>query len=199
MDLISFVKGLCSEKEKVLSALDAKQYEAAGIALGFEDLEAIRRRAEIPGDPQPSELDDVYSFLLKDIGPVDMPDPATVCLVDECGKRNIPVNPLDMNDEMFSEIYCNSVSTFEFLRENRVVKKALKTKFDKSSPEAFVDQWDNLMKTLKGNQKVNEARELYMAEQIKDICKYRSTLIVLVERERVNGLLSHLGVGDGLR
>lgn len=192
-DLIPAVKGLISEKEKVLEALDSKEYDAAAVALGAEDVQAITKRDEIEGEFEPSDLDVVYSGILAEFGPIDMPDPASTVLIDECGKRNIPVIPLDMTDEEYTQLYCETVSTVEFLREKYIIKKALKNKFDKSSPEKFATEWDDLVNHLKGYAMMSKYREEHMANQIKDISKYRRKVLVVVEYERVKGTMDSVG------
>ena len=191
-DILPFIKGLCSEKEKVTEALNSNEYDAVGVALGIEDIEAIRRRAEIEGEFESSELDEVYSYLLKDFGNIDMPDPASTCLIDECSAKGIPIIPLDMNDEDYTKLYCDTVSTMEFLKEKRLIKKSLKKKFDKSSPEAFLREWDDLMNSIKGYAQMSGYRESYIAEQIKDTSKYRKHVLALIEYERVDGVLKLL-------
>lgn len=188
IDIIPIVKGLISEKSKVADALN-KNYEAAAAALGIEDIEAIKRRNEIEGEYDPSDLDSVYSYLLKDYGGIDMPDPSFTYLIDYCKEKDVPVIPLDMNDEEFTKLYCDTVTTMEFLKEKRIMKKAMKKKFDKSSPEAFVREWDSLMNEIKGYKKMSEYREEYIASQLKDLAKYRKSVIAVIELERVDGVL----------
>lgn len=192
-DLIPIIKGLVSEKDKVIQALDSKTYDATAVALGAEDITAISKRDEIEGEFESSDLDTVYSGLLTQFGNIDMPDPAFTTLIDICKDRDIPVIPLDMTDEEYTQLYCETVSTVEFLREKRLIKKALKNKFDTSSPESFVTEWDALVNHLSGYAKMSKYREENMAGQIKDIANYRKNVLLLIEYERVNGVMGSVG------
>lgn len=192
-DLIPIIKGLVSEKDKVIQALDSKTYDATAVALGAEDITAISKRDEIEGEFESSDLDTVYSGLLTQFGNIDMPDPAFTTLIDICKDRDIPVIPLDMTDEEYTQLYCETVSTVEFLREKRLIKKALKNKFDTSSPESFVTEWDALVNHLSGYAKMSKYREEYMAGQIKDIANYRKNVLLLIEYERVSGVMGSVG------
>lgn len=192
-DLIPFIKGLVSEKEKIVQALDSKDYDATAVALGAEDIIAITKRDEIEGEFESSDLDTVYSGLLTQFGAIDMPDPASTTLIDVCKERDIPVIPLDMTDDEYTQLYCETVSTVEFLREKRLIKKALKKRFDTSSPENFVMEWDALVNHLSGYAKMSMYREEYMAKQIKDIANYRKNVLLLIEYERVNGVMGIIG------
>ena len=190
IDIIPIIKGLVSEKEKVIEALSKKDYETAGVSWGIEEIEAVRRRDEITGDNETNDIDIIYLYKLKEFGDVDMPDPAFTYVVDEFSKKGVSVIPLDMADQEFAEAYCNEVSTLDFLRENKIVKKMMKKEFTTSSPEEFMMEWDSLINEVKGYMKMNKVKEMFVAEQIKDLAKYRKSALVLVEYERYEGILS---------
>ncbi len=190
IDIIPIIKGLVSEKEKVIEALSKKDYETAGVSWGIEEIEAVRRRDEITGDNETNDIDIIYLYKLKEFGDVDMPDPAFTYVVDEFSKKGVSVIPLDMADQEFAEAYCNEVSTLDFLRENKIVKKMMKKEFTTSSPEEFMMEWDSLINEVKGYRKMNRVKERFVAEQIMDLAKYRKNALVLVEYERYEGILS---------
>ena len=192
IDIIPIIKGLVSEKEKVVDALSKKEYETAGVSWGIEEIEAVRRRDEITGDNETNDIDIIYLYKLKEFGDVDMPDPAFTYVVDEFSKKGVSVIPLDMADQEFAEAYCNEVSTLDFLRENKIVKKMMKKDFTKSSPEDFITEWDSLINEVKGYRKMNKVKERFVAEQIRDIARYRKSALVLVEYERLDGIMSVL-------
>ena len=190
IDIIPIIKGLVSEKEKVIEALSKKDYETAGVSWGIEEIEAVRKREEITGDNETNDIDIIYLYKLKEFGDVDMPDPAFTFVVDEFSKKGVSVIPLDMADQEFAEAYCNEVSTLDFLRENKIVKKMMKKEFTTSSPEEFIMEWDSLINEVKGYRKMNKVKERFVAQQIMDIAKYRKNALVLVEYERCDGIMS---------
>ena len=190
IDIIPIIKGLVSEREKVIDALSKKDYETAGVSWGIEEIEAVKKRDEINGENETNDIDIIYLYKLKEFGEVDMPDPAFTYVVDEFSKKGVSVIPLDMADQEFAEAYCNEVSTLDFLRENKIVKKMMKKEFTTSSPEEFMMEWDSLINEVKGYRKMNKVKEKFVAEQIKDIAKYRKNALVLVEYERFDGIIS---------
>lgn len=192
IDIIPIIKGLVSEKQKVVDALSSKDYETAGVCWGIEEIEAVRRRAEITGDNETNDLDIVYLYKLKTFGEIDMPDPSFTYIVDEFSKKDVAVIPLDMSDDEFAEAYCNEVSTLDFLKENKIVKKAMKKEFTTSSPEEFIMEWDALINEVRGYRKMNLVKERFVASQIRDIAKYRKNALVLVDYERFEGIMSIL-------
>ena len=192
LDIIPIIKGLVSEKEKVIDALSKNEYETAGVSWGIEEIEAVRRRNEITGDNETNDIDVVYLYKLKSFGDVDMPDPAFTYVVDEFSKKGISVIPLDMSDDEFAEAYCEKVSTWDFLKENKIVSKAMKREFTKSSPEEFIMEWDSLINEIKGYRKMNALKEEFIAEQILDVTKYRKNALILVDYERFERIISLL-------
>ena len=192
IDIIPIVKGLVSEKEKVIKALSEKDYETAAVSWGIEEIEAVRRRNEITGDNETNDLDVVYLYKLKTFGDVDMPDPSFTYIVDEFSKKDVSVIPLDMSDDEFAEAYCREVSTLDFLKENKIVKKAMKREFTTSSPEDFIMEWDALINEVKGYRKMNLVKERFIADQIKDVANYRKNVLVLIDYERYEGTIANL-------
>ena len=192
IDIIPIIKGLISEEKKVEDALSAKDYEAAGVSWGIEEIEAVKRRDEIEGENETNDLDIVYLYKLKTFGNVNMPDPAFTYLIDEFSRTGKSVIPLDMSDDEFAEAYCNEVSTFDFLKEGKIVKKAMKREFDTSSPETFIREWDSLINEVKGYRKMNVLKEEFIAKQIRDVARYRKNALILVDYERFDGIMALL-------
>ncbi len=191
VDILPFVSGLRAEADKVREAFG--KYEAYGVSMGIEGIQAVEKRDEIDDDPTVSELDLVYADKMGAFGEVEMPSPAVCELVDLCRKNGISVIPLDMNDEEFTELYCDKVKAYEFVREHRLAKKGMKKKFDASTPEEFAVQWDAYVNEVKGFREVSEERERHIAEEITDVSKYRKSLLVLLEVERCGGVAALLG------
>ncbi|AIZ57081.1 hypothetical protein Mpt1_c12190 [Candidatus Methanoplasma termitum] len=190
VDILPIVKGLVSEADRVREAYG--KYEAYAVALGIEEIQALKRRAEIEEIQEHSEIDMVYVYHLSVFGEIESPTPAYCELIDLCSKDSIEVIPLDMNNEEFTEMYIHNVKTMEFVKEHRLAKKGMKKHFDMSSPEAFSISWDNYLNKVKGYLKVSQKREEYMAAQIVDIARYRRSLLAVVEVERLNNIVEHI-------
>lgn len=192
VDLLPVVKGLVSEAEKIREAYG--KYEAYSAALGIEEIMAIKRREEIEDIQELSEIDMVYVHHLSRFGEIESPAPAFCELIDLCSKDSVEVIPLDMNNEEFTEMYIATVKTLEFVKEHRLAKKGMKRSFDMSSPESFVVSWDLYLNRVKGYDRVSKKREEYIASQIKDIAKYRRSLLAVIEVERINNIVEHIKI-----
>ncbi len=192
VSVLPIVNGMQSEADRVRECFG--DFEAYGAALGIEGIQAIKNRLQLNDEFEVSELDLAYAHRMEQLTglPVEMPSPAMCALVDECSKRGMNVIALDMNDADFTEMYCETVKTWDFVKEHRLAKKGMKKRFSASSPEEFALQWDDFVNTVKGYREVSLKREQHIAEQIADVAKYRSSLMVVLEVERTSGIMKIL-------
>ena len=191
--ILPVIKGLVSEYDRVHEAI-TDDYDCIAVSLGLEEIEAMKAADTEEWDYDPSNLDSVYAHHLKQFGEVTVPIPAFKAVIDACASMGKQPMPLDMCDEDFTKMYCDCVSTFDILKENKILKKSMKMQFDTSSPEAFVKQWDDLINKIKGQYAVSLRREEYIASQIRDLARYRKNVLAVIEYERVNGVMIELGL-----
>ncbi len=190
--ILQIVNGIVSEADRVIEAFGG--FEAYGLSIGFEDIEAIKKKVYLEGEFEVSEIDLAYAHKMQELTgeTVEIPSPAMCVLVDLCTKQGVPVIPLDMNDTDFTELYCETVKAWDFIKEHRLAKKGMKRRFTSATPEQFAKDWDNYINGVKGYRQVSEKREAYIADQIKDAARYRKSLLAVIEVERVDGVLRHL-------
>lgn len=188
--LLPVVKGLVSEADKVREAYG--EHEAYAVALGIEEITAVKHRDKIEEIQELSELDMVYVHHLSNFGEIQSPTPAYCEIIDLCTADSINVIPLDMNNEDFTEMYIKTVKATEFVKEHRLAKKGMKQRFDMTSADNFAISWDNYVNKVKGYAEVSRKREIFIAEQIVDIAKYRESLLAVVEVERINNIVRHI-------
>ncbi len=189
MDILPVVQGLVAEEDAVDAAYGG--YEAYCLTLSLDGVTALSLRDSI-GDYEVSDLDMAYAARLSAFGEVRFPCPAFCRLVDLCADDDLRVIPLDMDEETFTDLYTSSVGVTEFIREHRVAKKGMKRRFDMSSPATFVRSWDAYVNRVRGYRRLSEARERYIAEQIVDLSRYRSSVLVVTELERAEGILEQV-------
>jgi hypothetical protein len=191
VDILPFVNGLQSEADKVRKAYG--RHEAYGIAMSIEGIQALECRADLDDDAFAiGELDLVYADKMGRFGTVEMPSPAACALVDLCKESGTGPIPLDMNEAEFTELYCSTVKTLDFVREHRHAKKGMKKMFEAETPEDLAIEWDRFVNEIDSYRAVSEKREEYIAEQIRDVSRYRKSLLVLLEVERCDGVTALL-------
>jgi len=191
VDILPVVKGLVSEYDRVKGYVNGS-YDTFAVSLGKEDILAVGKRKELEGDQELEDIDIVYLHHLGTFGDVDVPSPAFSALVDACDGLSLSVAPLDLDEESFSTVYCDLITTFELLKEGRLARKAMKKRFDMSSPEAFSESWDSFVNHAKGFRLLTKLREKYMANRIKLLAKDSKRLLAVIETERIKGVLSIL-------
>jgi hypothetical protein len=109
-----------------------------------------------------------------------------------CGKDSVPIIAIDMDEERFSDTFCDSVGGLDLLRESLFAKKAWKKRFDLSSPESFVIDWDRKVNKAGGFKELERAREKHMAEALTDAARSYKRILAVVEVERVEGVLENM-------
>ena len=186
--ILPVVNGIVSEADRVREAYGG--FEAYGATMGIEGIQAIKSRAQLEDEFEVSELDLAYAHKMQELTgeQVEMPSPAMCALVDLCTEAEDDVLPLDMNDTAFTELYCDTVNAWDFVKEHRLAKKGMKKKFRSTTPEEFAFEWDEYVNGVKGYRDVSRNREEHIASQIREVAKYRASLLVVAEIERAEGI-----------
>ncbi|QLH74866.1 MAG: hypothetical protein HPY73_05040 [Methanomassiliicoccales archaeon] len=186
--VLPVIKGLVSEEKKVQEAFDAVMPDVVGISISKEELEGLSHKEEYEFI-EPSYIEKVYQANLETFGEVRLPPPCYVRTMDLCAERGIRLIPLDMNEELFSETYCEKVGGIELLREAFFSSRVHRMRFDLSSPEKFVIDWDKRINKSRGLRELASLRERHMSDVIERLSKGCNKLLVVVELERSEGVL----------
>ncbi len=185
--ILPVVKGLVSEEEKISRAVDDLKPEAVAISISAEELDGLRNKEDYD-KYEMSDLEIAYAAHLETFGEVKLPPPCYVKSLDICLERSITLIPIDMNEEAYSEAYCSQVGALDLLKESIFTSRVVKKRFDLSSPEDFVQDWDEKVNKAKGFRELEQIREKCMAEALLRLAgKFRSVLAV-VECERASGV-----------
>ena len=191
VDILPIVNGLVSEADRVRQ--EFSDHEAYGAALSIEGIQCLKNRFNIEDTFDVSELDMVYAKHMERFGEVEIPSPAMYTFIDLVTEQGKLCIPLDMNDADFTEVYCDTVGVTEFIKEHNGAKRGMKRIFDGSTPERLAKQWDRFVNdSLKSYGKLSAIREQHIADEIRDVAKYRKSLLVIMEVERVDGVVSRL-------
>ncbi|MGN0097904.1 MAG: hypothetical protein ACI38Y_01085 [Candidatus Methanomethylophilaceae archaeon] len=191
VDILPIVNGIVSEAGRVREMMG--DYEAYAASLGIEGIQTIKNRSNIDEEFEVSELDLVYAEHISKFGQVEFPSPAMCAFIDAVKEKGMNVIPLDMNDDDFTQMYCDTVGVTDFVKEHRLAKKGMKKRFKLEDPESFSREWDEYVNTVKGYRETSRNREKYMADQIRDIARFKKSLLAVIEVERVDGVVSELG------
>ncbi len=186
------VKGLVSDSERVVNAVESISPDVIAVSISKEELAGLKDM-EPTDEIELNDIEIVYAAMLEEFGEVATPSPYLISALNAANSREIPILPIDMNDEVYTESYCRNVKTMEMLKESRRAKSLLrkKNKFDFSSPEAFAISWDAMV-NKKGFRALETEREAHMASVIKAISRTYSNILAIIEVERADAVISLL-------
>lgn len=189
--IVPVIRGLESEVEVVRSAFDEIAPDAVAVSISKEELAGLR---ELRGDEEfeLSSMEMAYADQLSNFGVVRMPPPCFLAALQLCLENEIPIVPLDMNEELYTDTYCEVVGTLDILKESMMAKRVHKVKFSLESPETFVRDWDARINRSRGFRTLQESREEHMARAVMNLTKRFRRAMVVLEVERVEGTISRL-------
>jgi hypothetical protein len=190
--LLPVIKGPVSEAEKVRSAITDGRPTVVGISVSKEELEGLR--AYKGEEIELSELEEAYRLGLEEFGEVKLPPPCYLEAVKACDELQIPLIPIDMNEELFSDRYCELIGGLELMRESFFARRLAKKRFDMDSAESFVLDYDRKVNGGRGLSTLNREREVHMATTVLEMAPGRATMLVIVELERFAGLIDKISM-----
>jgi hypothetical protein len=184
-------KGLVSEEARVQAVFDAVRPDVLGISVSKEGLAAMRM--DLPESAYDlSEQEQVYKAFMETFGEVRLPTPAYTKALAISKQTGTPIIPLDMNDDLYTQAYCEAVGGLDLVREGLGSKKLRRKKFDISSPEAFVIDWDRKVNRISGFRRLELARETHIARTLGNLANKYKVVLAIVEFERAEGVAETL-------
>ena len=192
--IVGAVRGLESEGERIASILERAKPDVIGLSVSKEGLRAMEmlgggdRASSKPANVE----EELYMRGLSAYGEVMKPPP---CFLAAIGLQ-IPVEAIDMDDELYTAAYCRYVSTLDMMRQGGSQKRLRRLAINSKSPREFVIKWDRLVNRLGGYRRLEMAREAWLANGAARLAaKYQRPLII-VEYERLAGTARHMDRSD---
>jgi len=191
--ILPVIKGLVSEGKRVRDAISEIRPQAVGISISKEELEGLRsyQGEEI----ELSDLEEAYQAGLEEFGEVQLPPPCYIEALKTCDELGIPLIPIDMNEDLFSERYCELISGLEMMKESFLTHRLTRKRFDLDSAESFVLDYDRKVNGGRGISLLNAEREAHMAMTGGEMAEGRSPVLLLLELERAEGTVRLLAGG----
>jgi len=110
-----------------------------------------------------SSYDEVYLHA-SGYDTIEFPDPLTIELIRYSYLKNIPVVPLDMVENEYTNLYCNVISTYNLMSYEKQIKKYIKNK-DKSDVEN-IKMLNETVQKIDGYKILDVERAKYIANKI---------------------------------
>ncbi len=188
--VLPVIKGLVSEGEKVRNAITDVKPSAVGISISKEELEGLH--AYQGEEIELSELEEAYRLGLEEFGEVQLPPPCYLETVKVCVELGIPLIPIDMNEDLFSDRYCELIGGMELVKESFFTHRLAKKRFDMECAASFVLDYDRKVNGGRGIRSLNQEREHHMAETARDLGHRYDHILLVVELERCSGLIKEI-------
>jgi hypothetical protein len=182
---------LVSEAEAVTKAYEEIRPDIVAVSISHEELQGLRKTEDYD-KYEPSDLEIIYQAFLERFGEVRIPPPAYVRALMISNEMGTRIVPLDMNEELYTDTYCNKVRARDMIGESFFARRATGRKFDLSSPAAFARSWDRRVNRGKGFRELEEARERHMAHALRNLCSKYHNILAVVECERSDGMVAFL-------
>lgn len=189
--ILGVIKGLKSETEKVRKAFEETKPDVVAISLSREEVEGLKN---IPDDYEPelSRYEEIYAEGLGRFGEVAAPPPCYVATMELAQHEGIPLIPVDMDEQSYTDLYCAVVPGTALFRHSTRTWLLKRRTFSDDSPEKFVLAWDKAVNNMEGFKTIESRRAQAMAKGIKEACAGSKDLLAVIELERAADVLDIL-------
>ncbi len=185
--------GLTEEKTTVKKAYHKVKPNTVALSISSEELEGLKRI--VSGEEHKyflSNYEEIYARRLASFGEVKVPPACYETALRLCLKNELPVQAIDMDDDTYTDTFCENISTAQLMRHSLRVKKLKRKKFKADNAEDFVFEWDKEINKLKGFRQVERRREIHMANELADLAGKFDRILSFIELQRANGVYSEL-------
>lgn len=185
------VRGLLSEKNEIEEIFKNNNFDLVMLGISPEDLNGLSIYIEKPFEAELSDYEIIYGLKLQNFGKVKMPVPSFTTALKIALDKGIEVSAIDMNEKEYADAYTRNVKFLNLLRHTLRKKRLYKKEFKANSPEEFVLKWDREILKIKGYAKLENEREIYMANKIKNNEKGKN-IIIIIDFERMEGVVKNI-------
>jgi len=183
IELLPVIKGLESEVSSVKEAFDYVKPDIVAVSLSKEEMEGLRN---IPEDYEPelTRYEEIYAEGLSRFGEVAAPPPCYVATLEIADHIGVPVVPVDLDEQTYTELYCAAVPGTTLFRHSTRTWLLKRRRFSNESAEDFVLAWDRAVNGLEGFRMVEEKRAQAMASGVLKLCDGHKKVLAVIELER---------------
>jgi len=191
--LLGCIKGLTNEAALVAPTIIDLMPDLIGLHIGPEELLGLGAVLDgVVKDAELSSYERLYALRLSRYGEVQVPPPSLVQALRTARGLDIPVEPLDMDDAEYSDVYAEHVGGITMIRQSLRFRKVGRTKFDDPGPEEFCIHWDGVVNRPRGFRALERERERRMAKRISSLAGKGGRQLHVLEYERMEGIQGFL-------
>jgi hypothetical protein len=185
------VRGLVADGDRVRARLESVRPSALGLAVSEDELKGLREyfvdAATEPVVPlAPTEAAEIRA--LARYGDVGVPNPSVLAAIRWADSTNAPITALDPSDDDYSSMFARSIGYFELVRRTLRERSAGKRSL----------AWSRTIEPGAGSRKLRAQRDTVVAEGVGRLRARYSTIAVVVDRERFDGVVELIADGPSL-
>ncbi|MGC8622079.1 MAG: hypothetical protein ACP5U0_09210 [Caldisphaera sp.] len=158
------IRGKKTDAEQIYILFDKQKINSLGVLYSYEWLWSIYT-SFYDGFPPVniSSYDETYLHA-SGYDTIEFPDPLTTELIIYSYLKNIPIIPLDMVEDDYTNLYCELISTYNLMSYEKQIKKYVKNK-DKNDVEN-IKMLNETVQKIDGYKKLDLERAKYMSKNI---------------------------------
>lgn len=189
--VLPVIRGLVGEAAEVKRAVEEITPNAIGVCVSKEELRTLERMGDEEAEPS-SAHEEAYVAGLERFGEVRKPPPCYTEALAQAKRLKVPCVAIDMDEALFTDAYCNFVSTVDVMKQTRDARIIKKKGFEANSPDDFVMQYDAYVNRHRGLERLERERERYIALRLSKMSAKWDRVLGIVEVERAQGVLEQL-------
>jgi len=189
--MLGVIHGLEREGERVKSAFKRVKPDCIAVGIPKEDVATLKKCIEEETDFEITPYQEYFFECLSSYGKVSIPPKDLITAYNLSLKEGIPLEPIDMDDEEYANVFTENVSLLSILKSSRRMKKLSKKKFFAQKAEEFVEEWEKWMHT-KSFYVVENAREEKMASRLFLLAGKHKRILALIPYQRFDGVLEKI-------
>lgn len=186
--ILPVIRGLTAEVSTVQEAFTSVNPDAVAVSLSKEEVKGLRN---LPSDfePELSRYDEIYVQGLARFGEVAAPPPCYVAAIEIADLKGLPVLPIDIDEESYTELYCASVSGTTLFRNSTRTWHLRRRAFSADTPEKYVVKVDKAFNNMRGFRNVEDQRAEWMAREVLKASKDFGQILTVIELERAEDVV----------
>lgn len=183
------VPGLLAEGRRVALELFREKADVVAVGVSPEEAEGL---AHFVAEPVEDDgwWTETFALALSRFGPVGFPPPAYVEAARFAVEAGLPLEGVDLAQDDYDERYTKAVTTWQWWRHGRRMRKLEKRPPRAASPEAFATAWDAKLRSAgRGVRGIEDAREEAIVARLAALAPKGRVVAVLDVTQRA-GVLS---------
>ncbi len=195
--LVAPVRGLTTEADQAVAAIDAFAAQAVGLGVSAEELRGLTdyfvlAEAEPVVPLTSAETSEVRGLVR--FGEVRVPNPSFVRTIAWAHLRGTPAEALDPSEDRSASLFAEHIGYVELVRRTVREHRVARAPPSPSTPDEYALAWDREVAPGRGSREFARARDRHLAREVDRLRRGRSRVAVVVDRERfepVRTLLAH--------